>query len=642
MKKRRVYMRIKKMRVILCIMFLMLVMNFGNSVNAQEVSEVASGKCGEDIVWSLDDNGLLAISGSGKMYDYGVSTDFKHWGDDKKVKNVSINGDIENIGQNAFLECYNLTSINIPDSVTSIGDYAFSGCSGLRSITISNSVTSIGDYAFNCCSGLISINIPDSVTSIGDSAFEHCSSLEGITIPNSVTSIGDAFSYCSSLESITLPDNVTSIKNLTFANCVSLTSVRFPDSIVNIGESAFANCINLKYVFYKGTSAQWNSIIIKWYNNDLITSTIHYSATDHTWNSDYTIDIESTYTVEGSKSIHCSVCDVIKENSSVSIPIKKRIEATGKFALLKSFLQEFGQIDDNGNKYFHDIMMVSDQIGAISTITYLEDEAKFQFAYGNLDNKRVTSMIAMLIDENGSQTVTVDYNHVTFSLNASATFDASHYMRDREEYFEKTSSNILENSQIQDICNATLKSAFTGWDMLFLQYFGFDVNMADMGFTSYEQAGTHTWDDGYVTKEATTTSQGEKIYTCIVCNETKIEVIPKLTETTDNNKTPGVTNNKARKFQNIQVATSKKISVKKVEKKAQSFKLSAQSTSGNRVKYQLVKRNKNIKFAASAGKITVKKGTKKGTYKIKVKMTVSGNDAYHAYSTTKMIKIKVK
>ena len=156
------------------------------------------------------------------------------------------------------------------------------------------------------------------------------------------------------------------------------------------------------------------------------------------------------------------------------------------------------------------------------------------------------------------------------------------------------------------------------------------------------KSNSHIWNSGIITKQATTMREGEKTYTCIVCNETKIEAIPKLTETTDNNKTPGFTNNKAKKSQNIQVATSKKISAKKVAKKAQSFKLSAKSTSGSKVKYKLVKKNKNIKFAASSGKVTVKKGVKKGTYKIKVKMTVSGNDMYDAYSAIKTIKIKVK
>ena len=38
--------------------------------------------------------------------------------------------------------------------------------------------------------------------------------------------------------------------------------------------------------------------------------------------------------------------------------------------------------------------------------------------------------------------------------------------------------------------------------------------------------GEHSWDNGKVTKEATCTKDGEKTYTCTVCNTTKTEVIP--------------------------------------------------------------------------------------------------------------------
>lgn len=56
----------------------------------------------------------------------------------------------------------------------------------------------------------------------------------------------------------------------------------------------------------------------------------------------------------------------------------------------------------------------------------------------------------------------------------------------------------------------------------------------------------HKWDAGKVTKEATATAEGERIYTCTVCGETKKEVIPKVADggTTDGSgaedKTPAV------------------------------------------------------------------------------------------------------
>jgi len=122
------------------------------------------------------------------------------------LPNTLFGSTVALIGDEAFEECTNLTSITIPDSVTSIGRSIFKQCTGLTSITIPNSVTSIGNEAFYECSSLISITIPDSVTSIGDDAFYGCTSLTSITIPYTVISIGnEAFYECTSLTSITLP-----------------------------------------------------------------------------------------------------------------------------------------------------------------------------------------------------------------------------------------------------------------------------------------------------------------------------------------------------------------------------------------------------------------------------------------------------
>lgn len=83
------------------------------------------------------------------------------------------------------------------------------------------SVTSIGESAFINCTNLTSITIPNNVTSIGNQAFLGCSYLTSITIPNSVTSIGgSAFYKCTSLTSIIIPNNVTSIELQTFTGCI--------------------------------------------------------------------------------------------------------------------------------------------------------------------------------------------------------------------------------------------------------------------------------------------------------------------------------------------------------------------------------------------------------------------------------------
>ena len=159
------------------------------------------------------------------------------------IKGPEIDNDVF---YGAFEFCTKLTKIAIPDSVTSIGDSAFSNCSGLTSIIIPNSVTSIGEFAFEYCDGLTSIAIPDGVTSLGDSAFSECSGLTSITIPDSVTSIGSsAFSYCRGLTNITLGNGLTSIGGGTFSGCSGLTSITIPNSVTSIGEFAFEYCDGL-------------------------------------------------------------------------------------------------------------------------------------------------------------------------------------------------------------------------------------------------------------------------------------------------------------------------------------------------------------------------------------------------------------
>ena len=229
---------------------------------------VASGTCGDDLTWTLDDTGILAISGTGIMKDYNPGS--APWYDQhSSIKQAIIECGVTAIGDYAFRNCTSLTSITIPDGVTSIGGAAFEGCSSLTGITIPDGVTSIGNsafrgcanltgitipdgvtsissYVFIDCTNLTSITIPDSVTSIGMSVFVNCSNLTSITIPDCVTSIGDnAFSDCTGLTSITIPDGVTAIGENTFINCTNLTTITIPDGVTSIGNQAFASCTNL-------------------------------------------------------------------------------------------------------------------------------------------------------------------------------------------------------------------------------------------------------------------------------------------------------------------------------------------------------------------------------------------------------------
>ena len=203
------------------------------------------GNCGDNLTWTLDDQGTLTIMGQGAMYDYG--SDSAPW-KGLSFTTVLIGEGVTTIGSSAFEECSEMTSIAIPNTVTSIGEYAFAYCSGLTSVNIPNSVTSMGESAFNDC-GLTSVNISNSLTSIGADMFAGCTGLESVTIPTSVTSIGgNAFYDCTGLKSVTIPNTVTSIGESAFRNCTGLESVTIPESVTSIGKEAFAACRGLESV----------------------------------------------------------------------------------------------------------------------------------------------------------------------------------------------------------------------------------------------------------------------------------------------------------------------------------------------------------------------------------------------------------
>lgn len=254
--------------------------------DSPDVPIVASGKCGDDVYYTLDENGLLTISGTGNMTDFVLYSNVSPWNKyHKDIKKVVIENGVTSIGDWAFYDCNDLTSITIPNSITSIGNYAFYNCSSLTSINIPDSMTYIGNGVFNNCYRLTSINvsennssymnkngvlfdknektlikypegkkdteyiIPNSVTTIGNYAFYQCKQLTSITISNSVTSIGKwAFYDCNVLKSINIPDSVTSIGEFAFDSCSSSTSLTIPNSVTNVGQSAFSGCSSLTSV----------------------------------------------------------------------------------------------------------------------------------------------------------------------------------------------------------------------------------------------------------------------------------------------------------------------------------------------------------------------------------------------------------
>ena len=229
------------------------------------------------------------VSWSSKIAEVKQSPDQdKYSGDIVIPSSITYDGDdyvVTSIKYQAFYECYNLTSITIPNTVTSIGSEAFRNCWNLTSITIPASVEEIGIQAFENSGvkkvvlnsnaivskdyGNIQVGtslesifggqveeyiLGEEVTRIGRMAFESCYNLTTINIPNSVTSIGTNAFLWSNLNSVHISDmeswykiqfenaesNPVYIANHLYVNGEEIKDLEIPNSVTSIGNYTFA------------------------------------------------------------------------------------------------------------------------------------------------------------------------------------------------------------------------------------------------------------------------------------------------------------------------------------------------------------------------------------------------------------------
>lgn len=119
---------------------------------------IDSGQCGDNVYWKLYENGLLAISGSGAIYDYSSSiSGYSPFKNREDVTDIIIKEGITSIGAEVFYSCTNLKNVVIPEGVTYIDAFAFGYCSSLESITFPNSLTDILFSAFYGCTNLTTV-----------------------------------------------------------------------------------------------------------------------------------------------------------------------------------------------------------------------------------------------------------------------------------------------------------------------------------------------------------------------------------------------------------------------------------------------------------------------------------------------------
>ncbi len=200
-----------------------------------------------------------------------------------KFTSVTFPESLNKIGDEAFLNNYNLTTVSFPSHLQSIGESAFGACRSLKEVNIED-VDTIGERAFEVYyssstfrSSLerISINkcrliasqafyISNDVDAYNEASIKNLEvyigsgriesdvflnqkNLRKLTLGDGVTYIGRrAFQHTLNLESVTIGNSVDTIAVLAFSGCSKVQSLSIPASVTMIGQNAFYGWTSLK------------------------------------------------------------------------------------------------------------------------------------------------------------------------------------------------------------------------------------------------------------------------------------------------------------------------------------------------------------------------------------------------------------
>ena len=209
----------------------------------------------EDVVYWMNEWELSRVFTTGKFNAF-IDQSITSIGDAAfsncdNLTTMSIHVNVKSIGRQAFMYCSQLTTLFFGTNLNAlnlctleaIGDYAFAGCS-MQQVILPPSVTSIGRWCFYNSQELSNIIFfrGSTIQTVEDYCFANCSNLSSFKFPSSVTTIGDAaFRNCTSLQRLVLPPNLVSIGKEAFMSCSYVSSITIPTTVRYIGPDAFSD-----------------------------------------------------------------------------------------------------------------------------------------------------------------------------------------------------------------------------------------------------------------------------------------------------------------------------------------------------------------------------------------------------------------
>ena len=139
----------------------------------------------------------------------GLNPDIEETPEDLVIpEGIEIIGPAAFVSKNKFLRS-NIKSVKFPDSLKKIGNDAFVQCTDLTDIQFGNGLECIEKNAFASCRGLEEIVLPDSLRVIESQAFIGCSKLKNVVFNEGLQVIEQsAFYICKKLNEFILPKSL--------------------------------------------------------------------------------------------------------------------------------------------------------------------------------------------------------------------------------------------------------------------------------------------------------------------------------------------------------------------------------------------------------------------------------------------------
>lgn len=270
-----------KKKFLSLVLVLSMLCAFAPVIHAAEI--VDSGECGADgdnLTWTLDDSGILTISGEGEMEDFNYldySSDAPWYNNRSNISNIVIENGVTSIGAYAFYNCTkDEMRIEMPTSIIKIGSSALS-----VSYPVPHPVFDIyysgseeewknlnkDDYSIP--ESCVTIYTTDSVIFPHGTCGSDGNNLTWIFANNilTISGTGNMKDYWADsrqvpwvnlkkkIENVVLGSDVTSIGGHAFCDCPLLTEIDISDNVTYIGYYVFDNCVNLKKITI-GTSVE--------------------------------------------------------------------------------------------------------------------------------------------------------------------------------------------------------------------------------------------------------------------------------------------------------------------------------------------------------------------------------------------------